>query len=127
MIPKPLDAITASDLQALVDERVSEDLTIDYKRELNRSKDADKKEFLADVSSFANARGGDIIFGIDEDDGVPTAIVGIPGLSDSDIVGCESSVQSGLRPKIPDVRFRSIDTHTGKVLVCRITDSWASP
>lgn len=40
---------------------------LDYKRDLPGDKDAEKKEFLADVTSFANAGGGDIVFGIVED------------------------------------------------------------
>ena len=55
---KPLDQITADDLQALIDAQAPEKRTLDYKATLPGNADADKKEFLADVSSFANAAGG---------------------------------------------------------------------
>jgi hypothetical protein len=52
---KPLDAIGGTDLQALVDNQVREIKTIDYKVALPGNSDADKKEFLYDVSSLADA------------------------------------------------------------------------
>src|SRR5260370_35585410 len=80
---KSLDSIEESDLQALIDNQVPEGKTIEYKKALPGNSDGDKKEFLADVSSFANAAGGDLIFGIREDSGVPGDLF---GLQISDIV-----------------------------------------
>ena len=59
VLNKPLEAIEENDLQALVDNQVAERKTIEYKESLPGNADGDKKEFLADVSSFANASGGD--------------------------------------------------------------------
>ena len=39
--------------------------------------DADKKELLKDMSSFANTSGGHILIGMDTDDGVPVEIAAI--------------------------------------------------
>lgn len=61
----------------LLENKVSERKTIDYKRDLPGGADQDKKEFLADVSSFANTEGGELIFGMTEASGVPTEIVGV--------------------------------------------------
>lgn len=58
------EAIAEADLLALISNAVSEGRTIDYKRELPGNSDGEKKEFLADVSSFANTSGGDLIFGL---------------------------------------------------------------
>ncbi len=69
-INKPLEAIEESDLQNLVVERVREIKTIEYKQSLPGNSDGEKKEFLYDVSSFANAAGGDLIYGIKAEDGV---------------------------------------------------------
>lgn len=41
------------------------------------TKDEDKREFLADVSSFANTDGGDIIYGLEEEQGVIANIIGL--------------------------------------------------
>ncbi len=49
---KPLEYIVESDLRALVNNKISEGKTIEYKVSLPSNSDAAKKEFLADVSSF---------------------------------------------------------------------------
>jgi predicted HTH transcriptional regulator len=76
MILKPFEQIAEDDLLALITDAVSEDRTIDYKGELPGYSDGDKKEVLADVSSFANTSGGDLVFGIDEAEGLPTQLDG---------------------------------------------------
>ena len=80
MIPKRFEDITKADIDALVANAVAEGRTIEYKRELPGNSDEDKREFLADVSSFANGAGGDIIYGVEEDKGVPTAASGLPSI-----------------------------------------------
>jgi hypothetical protein len=56
-LERPLDDITETDLQELVDNQVAERV-IDYKLELKFSSDAERKEFLFDISSFGTAMGG---------------------------------------------------------------------
>ena len=73
MIPKPIASISLSDLQALVADAVPEGKTLDYKQASPGPTDSDKKEFLADVSSFSNTAGGDLIFGIPENQGASVA------------------------------------------------------
>jgi hypothetical protein len=52
------DDLSESDLSALIDAEVPEGLLVDYKRDAYGRGDADVKEFLKDVSSFANTAGG---------------------------------------------------------------------
>ena len=56
MILKDLAAITELDLKSLIENSVLEQKTLDYKKMLPGNSDSEKKEFLADVSSFANQR-----------------------------------------------------------------------
>src|SRR5260370_13983943 len=101
MIQKRLDDITEDDLLALVSNAVSEGRTIDYKRELPGNSDGDKKEFLADVSSFANTSGGDLVFGIDEDQGLPTQIPGFESADlDLEVRRLDSILASRLAPRV---------------------------
>src|SRR5947207_5309229 len=86
MIPKELDTIAKEDIDALITNAVSEGRTIEYKEQLPGGSDEDKKEFLADASSLANAAGGDLIFGVGEkrdangkSTGVPEAAEGLVG------------------------------------------------
>ncbi len=79
MITKNVNEITENDLQELIDNSVSENKTLEYKQSLPGNLDADKKEFLSDISSFSNASGGDLIFGITEDreKGIPKKLEGL--------------------------------------------------
>jgi hypothetical protein len=74
---KPLDQINKADLQEIINDQVQESKTIDYKRDLILNTDEQKKEFLADISSFANAIGGHLIYGVVEEKGIPKQISGL--------------------------------------------------
>ncbi len=128
MISKRLEEIGEVDLEHLLVNSVAEGKTIEYKAALPSNSDADKKEFLADVSSFANTAGGDLIFGIDEAQGAP---VGIPGLaisdSDLDVRRLDSIINDGLEPR---VRFTTRPIQrAGKLpaLIVRTERSWIGP
>lgn len=58
---KPLDDVTEADLDALVVAGSPERRVRDYKAALPGGTDSERKEFLFDVSSFANAAGGHLI------------------------------------------------------------------
>lgn len=129
MIPKPPDKITEQDLQSLIDNSVAEGKTIEYKQELPGPLDSDKKEFLADVSSFANAGGGDIIYGIAADKGIPR---GLPGVRtdnlDSAILRLESIIREGIDPRLPSITIKSVLlANSNDALIVRAGKSWISP
>jgi hypothetical protein len=123
-----LDEVTEGDLRALVRDGVPEGRSIEYKLELTVSSDEDRKEFLADVSSFANAGGGNIVFGVDESGGVA---VGVPGLDcdlDAEILRLENLVRDGVAPRIPGLRSRAVRLASGKgVIMMRVPRSLARP
>ena len=126
---KPLDFVEEADLQALVDDQVPEGKYIDYKESLPSNSDSDKKEFLADVSSFANAAGGHLIFGIEESSGLPSKLRGLH-ISDPDaeIRRLDNMMRDGIEPRIPSVSIRAVPLSTSRVaVVVRIPKSWASP
>lgn len=127
MIQKNLDVIVAADIDALVSSQIREGRTIEYKLELPGGKDEDKKELLADVSSFANTVGGDLIFGVEEDRRLPIAVKGIPDTDlDAALLRLESIIATGLDPRIRYVA-RLIEHTNGKVLLLRIDESWIGP
>jgi hypothetical protein len=128
MIPTALEKIGEADLQQLIDNAVAEGRTIEYKQALHGGTDSEKKEFLADVSSFANTAGGDLLFGISEDKGVPVKVVGI-GTTDPDLEvrRLDSIIAAGLEPRIR-YNSRIIETDAAlKVLLVRIEKSWFGP
>ncbi len=79
------EAISESDLTNLISSGVPEGVLTDYKKAMYGGNDADVKEFLKDVSSFANTSGGHLIIGMDEAAGVPTVIAPLSGNPDQDL------------------------------------------
>ena len=136
MIHKRIDQITVDDIQGLVDNSVREGKSVEYKEQLPGNGDSDKKEFLADASSFANASGGDIIFGIRETrdsagkpTGIPASIVGLQNINaDAEVRRMEQILRDGIEPRLPGIVLRAIDGFAnGPVILLRIPQSWASP
>ncbi|MBI4296720.1 MAG: ATP-binding protein [Chloroflexi bacterium] len=129
MIEKDINEITEQDLQFLVDNAVLEDKTLEYKQTLPNNFEADKKEFLADVSSFANASGGDLIYGIASEKGTPKPLVGLDINPDQAIQWLDNIIRTGIEPRIPSISIPPpIRLKNGRVvLIIRIPRSWASP
>lgn len=130
MIPGPLDAVDKAALQRLFANGVGESRTLEYKRELPNSKDKDsKREFLADVTSFANAQGGDLLYGIDAPKGVPKAITGlIIDDPDGELRRWEDIIQDGVEPRLPGLRLRWIPLDEGRgAILIRIPPSPVGP
>ena len=126
-----LSEITETDLQRLIDNKVIESRQLEYKRDLTINQSSEKKEFLADVSSFANSTGGDLIIGIEADSetGEPTEITGIELENiDSEILKIESLIRDGISPRVWDLRIQPIAISDNRtVLIIRIPNSWISP
>jgi hypothetical protein len=135
VIDASFEAIGIADLQRLVETGRAEGRTLEYKEQLPTGSDADKREFLADVSSLANAAGGDLIYGIREarDDaaratGVPASLDGV-ALENWDAVQrqLESMIRDGITPRIPGVRLKSVPGFPkGPAIVIRVPQSWAA-
>jgi hypothetical protein len=129
----PLDQIDAARLETLKAETIREGRQLEYKEALPGASDDDKREFLSDVTSFANAAGGDLIFGVRErrEDGKPTgeieAVVGLAGLNvDAEQLRLEAMIRDGVAPRMPPVAFREIRRDPDPpCLLLRVPRSWA--
>lgn len=135
MIHKQFDLINKSDIDLLIDNGVTESRTIEYKEELPGKSEGERKEFLADISSFANASGGDIIYGIQEKrdsngktTGIPEAAKGLSGINSDEVIRrLESIIQDGIEPRIIGLQTQAINGFPdGSVIVIRIPKSWNS-
>jgi hypothetical protein len=126
---KSLEDLNEKDLLRLIDSEFNEGKTIDYKRNLQLGNPKDKIEFLADVSSFANSNGGNLIYGITEKAGKPIELLGMDSENpDSLILTLENLIRDKVRPRIIGVHIRSISLKNKKMaLVVRIPRSWNSP
>lgn len=129
MILKDLDSVTIQDVMELKDNGVNESKILEYKKELKLAKDQDRKEFLADISSFANTSGGDIIYGISELSGVPSTLEGIQ-IDNLDILKqqIENILRDGLEPRISGYSIKEIQKDQDSFfIIIRIPKSWISP
>ena len=131
MISKSINEISIQDFQDLINNGVTEGKTIEYKQELHLINDNDKKEFLYDVSAFANASGGDLIFGIIEDreTGIPKEVKGISISNyDEEVRKIESLIRDGIAPRLTGIEIRKYDVADSKlILLIRIPKGWNAP
>jgi hypothetical protein len=135
MIAKPLEAITESDLEDLVKTGERESRTLEFELQpIEKSSDEKKEkenraEFLKDVTAFANTLGGDIIYGMAEDKGVATKVLGFDISNiDAEIRRLTQLLSSQSEPPLSDVRFWPISLSNGKqALVLRVPRSWIGP
>jgi len=136
LIPKDLEEIRESDILELIRDGIPESLTLEYKEMLNFQTDEERKELLADISSFANVSGGDIIFGLSAErnnhnktTGRASLITGIEIENwDETLLSLDSIIINGIQPRIPGVRLQRVECGSGKtILIVRIPRSWIAP
>lgn len=127
MIDKPLDQIGWADIERLVESSTSEGRRLEYKRDLPAGRDADIREFLSDLTSFANTDGGDLIIGIRDEDGVAGEIIGVGGPIDAAVLRLDNIARDGIDPRLSGLLIHPIPHGDRAVLVLRVPASFAAP
>lgn len=129
MIEKNLLDITYKDIQDLIENSISESKTLDYKLQFPQNlNDSEKKELLADISSFTNTLGWDLIFGIKEKEWVAKEIIwcDIENL-DNWKLKLESIIRTGIEPRI-NYEIKEIKLDDLKyIIILRIKESFIKP
>lgn len=122
----PLDG---TDLQWLIESGIPEGKTLEYKREIPDGSDSGKVKFLRAVTAFANTDGGDLIFGINAEDGVAKSLNPLDrSLIDSNLQRLESLIASSTDPRLSGVLLQQVPISTDSaVVVARVRRSWNSP
>jgi hypothetical protein len=123
------DAVSEAHLHDLVSTGVPEGVLIEYKRTTYGGSDADVKEYLKDVSSFANTHGGDLVIGIEEKGGLAKKVVGLSGVDpDKELQRLDSLARDGIEPRIVGIRMKAVSVSgAGVAFVIRIPKSWNPP
>ena len=133
---KPIDKLTLEDIKSLVKRQVPENQNLDYKQEYKFLTESDKNKFLANICSFANSKGGYLIYGIKErkegnkKTGCPEKnIVGLKNfIADSEISSFESSIRERIQPRITGIKPKLIESNeSDPVLVIEIPQSLKVP
>ncbi|MEO6871533.1 MAG: ATP-binding protein [Chthoniobacterales bacterium] len=116
-------------LQGLIETKAPEGQTIEFKSAINVGDSTNKRKFAGSVAAFANASGGDIVFGAVEQGGYVTSYI---GLNDFDADRIELQLRqvlvSNLDPMVPGLRFVPIEVDPGKwLLILRVPRSSNRP
>lgn len=137
MLRLPLGAVTKAEVDALLSDQTPEGRSLDYKRALKLATDDEKREFAKDVSSFANAAGGFLVFGIEEKKdetrksglGYPETILGVECQNwDATKQRIESIIRDRLDPRVQGVEIHKVDGYDlGPVVILYIPKSWNGP
>ncbi len=117
LFTRDFENLDESDLRDLIEaRRVREHIQLDYKQEPYAHNHSDAVEMLADVTAMANAQGGYIVLGVEEDtsqpDGTPKGLIGIPN-GDAEATWTQSLCISSIDEKIPGLRIRDIPLANG--------------
>ena len=110
-------------MQALIAGGVREGRTLDFKRDTYGANDDARAEFLADTSALANTLGGDLVLGMDEEQGVAVALPGLRSGIDADqeILRLTQIAQTGLQPRLPSLEMNAVPLPAGgHALVIRV-------
>ena len=120
-INQMLDLKSREDLQRLIDEKLPESLTLDYKASpaLNRNADG-RMELVKDVTAFANSAGGQIIYGIPEKKGVPQQLDGGVDRAQISPEWIDQVISTNASPRVQNLRITSISLDEGGTRVAYV-------
>lgn len=128
VLRKPPMEWDKDDLQSLIDNKVEESLYVEYKRQLNLDKPRDRKEIAKDVSAFANASGGIIIYGIEEEgtDDSPPIPTSLNPINEPELEKLEDILLSSTAPRM-EFTIHPIRVDGGYCVVLEIPPSYSGP
>jgi Putative DNA-binding domain len=128
----PFDRISIEDIRGLVDRKIQEDRTLDFKQTLDIDSDGGQLDLLGDVVAMANASGGTLLYGAvegeAEDRGRIVGIAGMPLSADATALKINNLLRDNVDERLPTVLHRAIDVGDGSFLyIIRIPASPRAP
>jgi predicted HTH transcriptional regulator len=80
---RPLDSLSQDDLHALIHASIREGPSLEFKREMYRRTQKAQHEMVRDIAALANASGGALIIGMDQDSkGAASRLIPVDGRVD---------------------------------------------
>lgn len=106
-------------LEALIASAIPEGQTLEYKRAITLDTPQAKLEFCADVAAFANASGGEIVFGMAEDgDGKAKALTPLTDFGrDQTERRLRQILDAHVEPAVPGVIFEPVELSSGNIVL----------
>src|ERR1700733_3019609 len=104
-----LDIKSLADIHALIEERLPEGLSLEYKSSpaLKKTSDA-RSELVKDVTAFANSAGGQIIYGVSESGGMPSAPDGGTDTRDISADWISQVLETSASPRVQGLKIETI-------------------
>ena len=131
MLLEKLENLDESYFLKLCDDGCPESETLEFKRDLPLQKNTKhRNNFLTDVCALANVNGGDIVYGIDEKNGLADSLNPINPETESADAAMRRLGQildAGLEPRHQGIRFYPIQLTEGFILVLRVPLSFNGP
>ena len=127
LLGKNIDEIDGDTIKSLIDGGASESVHLEFKRDTYGKDDKSKREFLKDISAFANTLGGHLIIGIDENDGVATSVKSISENVGKELDRLESMVLTGIEPTIAGLCMTRIDIDDKNIIIIYVPRSFNPP
>jgi hypothetical protein len=103
-----------------------ESSTLEFKLSASSRVEGERETFLGAVCAYANGSGGDVVFGIREEDGKPVEIVGVADL-DQETLRIDNIIRSGIEPPLSSFEVRQILAGKTGVVLVRVGTSWRRP
>src|SRR5262245_43488146 len=125
---KPVEQLAEGDLRSLIANAVRESTAIEFKRQIYDRRDPNARfEVLRDISSIANADGGVLIFGIEEDGaGTAQARIAVPD-AETEAARIISTCLTGIADRIQGLKATRIPITSGDAVVVTIPRSYRRP
>jgi hypothetical protein len=136
MISPTLDEITVEQIQQLIQAGTPEKQEIEFKRQLDPSNPGHKEKFLAEVTSFANTSGGDLLIGVPEAEDIETEedakLWWITDYSRDDYkLDWENIIRTNTQPRLRTHEIRTLpnseEDGEGFIAIVRVRKSTVSP
>lgn len=130
LFEKPIKEVEESDIERLMELEIPEDKNLEYKGDFSTDNIDHKRKLLKTVSAFTNTSGGLLIYGIDEEEGIPSELKGIK-VDNKDQIGrwLEEYIRGNSEPKISSIDIEFIDKtdSDNSFILVKVPRSWNLP